>query len=147
LEQAERAALALRVTYTAERPQLEPAGPGTTLLVPEAATRPGVRIRADKSRGDADGALARAPVKIDATYDLARENHNPMEPHATTAGGRGDKLTLWRKTQFVVNEQREIAAIFGIPPQNVQVICPFVGGAFGTSLRTWPHVTLAAIAA
>jgi xanthine dehydrogenase YagR molybdenum-binding subunit len=29
----------------------------------------------------------------------------------------------------------------------VQVICPFIGGAFGTSLRTWPHVTLAAIAA
>jgi xanthine dehydrogenase YagR molybdenum-binding subunit len=27
------------------------------------------------------------------------------------------------------------------------VISPFVGGAFGTTLRTWPHVTLAAIAA
>jgi xanthine dehydrogenase YagR molybdenum-binding subunit len=27
------------------------------------------------------------------------------------------------------------------------VICPFVGGAFGTSLRTWPHVTLSAMAA
>ena len=44
------------------------------------------------------------------------------------------------------NERAEVAAIFGIPPDNVQVICPFVGGAFGTSLRTWPHVTLAAIA-
>jgi xanthine dehydrogenase YagR molybdenum-binding subunit len=29
----------------------------------------------------------------------------------------------------------------------VQVNCPFIGGAFGTSLRTWPHVTLAAMAA
>jgi xanthine dehydrogenase YagR molybdenum-binding subunit len=147
LDRAEHAALALHVSYTAERPQLEPAGPGATLVVPEAATRPGVRIRADKSRGDADGALARAPVKVDATYDLARENHNPMEPHATVAAWSGDKLTLWSKSQFVVNEQREIAAIFGIPVENVQVICPFVGGAFGTSLRTWPHVTLAAMAA
>ena len=46
-----------------------------------------------------------------------------------------------------MNEQAEIAAIFGIPAEHVQVICPFIGGAFGTSLRTWPHVTLAAIAA
>jgi xanthine dehydrogenase YagR molybdenum-binding subunit len=86
-------------------------------------------------------------VKVDATYDMARENHNPMEPHATVAAWTGDRLTLWSKSQFVVNEQAEIAAVFGIPAENVQVICPFVGGAFGTSLRTWPHVTLAALAA
>jgi len=46
-----------------------------------------------------------------------------------------------------VNEQAEIAAIFGLPIENVQVTCPFVGGGFGTGLRTWPHVTVAAIAA
>jgi hypothetical protein len=86
-------------------------------------------------------------VKVDETYDIARENHNPMEPHATVAAWNGDRLTLWSKSQFVVNEQAEIAAIFGIPVENVQVICPFIGGAFGTSLRTWPHVTLAAMAA
>jgi xanthine dehydrogenase YagR molybdenum-binding subunit len=63
------------------------------------------------------------------------------------AAWSGDRLTLWSKSQFVVNEQAEIAAIFGLPPENVRVICPFIGGAFGTSLRTWPHVTLAAIAA
>ncbi len=27
------------------------------------------------------------------------------------------------------------------------MISPFVGGAFGSALRTWPHVTLAAMAA
>jgi xanthine dehydrogenase YagR molybdenum-binding subunit len=63
------------------------------------------------------------------------------------AAWNGDRLTLWSKSQFVVNEQAEIAAIFGLPSENVQVICPFIGGAFGTTLRTWPHVTLAALAA
>jgi xanthine dehydrogenase YagR molybdenum-binding subunit len=29
----------------------------------------------------------------------------------------------------------------------VRVISPFVGGAFGSGLRTWPHVTLAALGA
>jgi xanthine dehydrogenase YagR molybdenum-binding subunit len=142
LDRAERAAAALRVTYAADRPVVDPSDPKAQVIVPEADD-----VGADKRRGDADGALASAPVKVDATYDMARENHNPMEPHATVAAWNGDRLTLWSKSQFVVNEQAEIAAIFGIPTENVQVICPFIGGAFGTSLRTWPHVTLAALAA
>ncbi|MFI4987504.1 MAG: xanthine dehydrogenase family protein molybdopterin-binding subunit [Alphaproteobacteria bacterium] len=146
LDQAEHAALALRIDYAAIRPVVDPSDPKAGAIVPEAA-RPGGRTQADSSRGDADGALASAAVKIDARYDLARENHNPMEPHATIAAWIGDRLTLWSKSQFVVNERSEIAAVFGIPPENVEVICPFIGGAFGTSLRTWPHVTLAALAA
>lgn len=147
LDDAERAAAALRISYESERPIVDPSDPKVAPVIPEAATRPGTRIHADKARGDADAGLARAAVKIDAAYDIARENHNPMEPHATVAAWNGDRLTLWSKSQFVVNEQAEIAAIFGIPTENVQVICPFIGGAFGTSLRTWPHVTLAALAA
>ena len=142
LDEAERAAAALRVTYAADRPVVDPSDPKAQAIVPEAG-----HGDADKSRGDADGALASAPVKVDATYDMARENHNPMEPHATVAAWNGDRLTIWSKSQFVVNEQAEIAAIFGIPAENVLVICPFIGGAFGTSLRTWPHVTLAPLAA
>jgi xanthine dehydrogenase YagR molybdenum-binding subunit len=140
LDHAECAAAALPVSYAATRPIVEPSDPQAKPIVPEAG-------HADKARGDADGAFAQAAVKVDAQYDIARENHSPMEPHATIAAWNGDRLTLWSKSQYVVNEQAGIAAIFGIPPENVQVICPFIGGAFGTSLRTWPHVTLAAIAA
>lgn len=142
LDQTERAAAALRISYAAERPIVDPADPQALTVVPESG-----HIEADKARGDADDALAKAPMTVDATYDIARENHNPMEPHATVAAWDGDRLTLWSKSQFVVNEQAEIAAVFGIPAENVQVICPFIGGAFGTVLRTWPHVTLAAMAA
>ncbi|PWE79825.1 acylaldehyde oxidase [Bradyrhizobium sp. SUTN9-2] len=147
IAQAERAAAALRLTYKAERPIIDSAGPEARPIVPEAGKQPDARLPADKARGSADKALADAPVKVDETYDIARENHNPMEPHATIASWNGDRLTLWSKSQFVVNEQAEIAAIFGLSPEKVTVICPFIGGAFGTSLRTWPHVTLAAMAA
>ncbi|MCZ4092922.1 xanthine dehydrogenase family protein molybdopterin-binding subunit [Sinorhizobium psoraleae] len=146
LDHAERAAAALNVAYSAERPVVDPTGLLASAVVPE-ATKRGGRADADAGRGDADAALASAEVKVDESYDIARENHNPMEPHATVAAWDGDRLTLWSKSQYVINEQAEIAAIFGLPVENVQVICPFVGGAFGTSLRTWPHVTLAAIAA
>ncbi len=145
LDHAERAATALRVTYETRQPLVDPADRRAEKIVPEAATR--ARALADRSRGDADGAVAQAPVRIDETYDIARENHNPMEPHATIAAWNGDRLTLWSKSQYLVNEQAEIAAVFGLPAENVEVICPFIGGAFGTSLRTWPHVTLAALAA
>ncbi|CEJ14166.1 Xanthine dehydrogenase molybdenum-binding subunit [bacterium YEK0313] len=147
LDHAERAAAAMRVAYDVEQPvvgfddpRAEPAD-----LTPVKA--PGVRIQAERARGDADGGFAAAPLRLDNSYEIARENHNPMEPHATIAAWQGDRLTLWSKSQFVVNERAEIAAIFGLAPDNVEVICPFVGGAFGTSLRTWPHVTIAAIAA
>ncbi len=35
----------------------------------------------------------------------------------------------------------------GLPQQSVRVISPFVGGGFGSGLRTWPHTTIAAPAA
>src|SRR5262249_43127289 len=35
----------------------------------------------------------------------------------------------------------------GIPAADIWVISPFVGGGFGTGLRAWPHVFLAALAA
>lgn len=144
LDQAERAVAGLRISYEAQQPLVDPAR--AERVIPEAG-RAGSRIPADRARGDADGAIASAAVTVDETYGMARENHNPMEPHATIAVWSGDRLTLWSKSQYLVNEQAEIAAVFGLPVENVEVICPFVGGAFGTSLRTWPHVTLAALAA
>jgi xanthine dehydrogenase YagR molybdenum-binding subunit len=141
LDQAEHAALALRVGY-------QPRSPATRVEAAETIVPGGAASASEDSvRGDADAALPQAPVTIDATYGIARENHNPMEPHATVAAWDGDRLTLWSKSQFVVNEAAEIAAVFGLAAENVRVICPFIGGAFGTALRTWPHVTLAALAA
>ena len=147
LEQAEHASLMLRIRYESERPIVDLSDPERWPVVPEAPLAPRSHVRPDLSKGDAEQALAGAAVKIDAGYDIARENHNPMEPHAVVAAWNGDRLMLWSKSQFVVGEQAEVAAIFGIPPEDVTVVCPFIGGAFGTSLRTWPHVTLAVIAA
>lgn len=146
LDQAEHAACLLQIRYAEETPVSDPLDQRAEAVVPEAGREPGPHS-ADRVRGDPEAALAAAAVSIDATYDAARENHFPIEPNATVAAWEGERLTLWSKSQFVVNEQAEIAAILGIPAENVHVVCPFIGGAFGTSLRTWPHVTLAAVAA
>jgi xanthine dehydrogenase YagR molybdenum-binding subunit len=147
LDAAEHAAAAVRVCYAAEIPVTRMDAPEALAIVPEAASKGSGRILADSSRGDPAMAQAADAVRVEATYVIAREHHNPMEPHATVAAWDGDHLTLWSKSQFVINEATEIAAIFGLPVSQVLVICPYIGGAFGTSLRTWPHVTVAALAA
>jgi xanthine dehydrogenase YagR molybdenum-binding subunit len=146
LEQAQYAATLVRATYALEQAvtdiaRAEPVRPGHN------QTDQGERRPSESRRGDPEAALAAAEVKVDETYVIPRENHNPIEMHATVAAWDGDHLTLWDKTQWVHNVADEIAAVFGIPPENIRVISPFVGGAFGSGLRTWSHVTLAALGA
>ena len=146
LEQANHAATLVRVTYapetgTTDITRVEP------VLPTQQKTDQGERRPPETRRGDPEGALAAAEVKVDQTYVIPRENHNPIEMHATIAAWDGDRLTLWDKTQWVHNTADEIAAVFGIPAENIRVVSPFVGGAFGSGLRTWPHVTLAALGA
>lgn len=100
----------------------------------------------DYVRGEAD-AYKNAPVKVEQEYLLPSEMHNPMELHVTTASWDGDKLTIYTKSQGVKSSQKSFAAAFGISPENVQINSRFVGGAFGSSLRTWPHEIAAAQAA
>ncbi|WP_366657035.1 xanthine dehydrogenase family protein molybdopterin-binding subunit [Fodinicurvata sp. EGI_FJ10296] len=98
-------------------------------------------------RGQADDAIAAAAASVDARYVQAREHHNAIEPHATIAAWEGENLTLYDKTQWVMNARAAIAHVFGIDEAKIHVVSPYVGGAFGSALRVWPHVTVAALAA
>jgi xanthine dehydrogenase YagR molybdenum-binding subunit len=100
-----------------------------------------------RKSGDANQGLAQAEVKFQATYTTPWETHNPIEPHATIAMWQGDRLTVFDATQGVDNVKGMLAEAFGIPVENVRVVCKFVGGAFGCKGLAWPHVPLAAAAA
>ena len=52
--------------------------------------------------GDAEAALAAAPVKVDATYRTPRHNHNAIELHAVTVAWEGDTLRVHDASQLVV---------------------------------------------
>ncbi|MFF7446775.1 MULTISPECIES: molybdopterin cofactor-binding domain-containing protein [unclassified Streptomyces] len=139
LEAAQHAAHLVEVTYDAEQAS-------TDLTRSPAVDGPAPFAR-PYARGNATQALDSADVRLDMTYRLSRNHHNPMETQATIARWDGDQLTLWDKTQHVIGTRDEIAAVFGIPQENVRVLSPFIGGAFGNALRAWPHVTIAALAA
>lgn len=99
------------------------------------------------SRGDADGALNGARLRLDLEYLSPVEHHNPMEPHASTVHYLPDgRLEIYDKTQGVQNCQQYIEKVFGMEGQ-VRVLSPFVGGAFGSGLRPQYQLPLAVMAA
>ncbi|WP_448698523.1 xanthine dehydrogenase family protein molybdopterin-binding subunit [Mucilaginibacter sp. AW1-3] len=100
----------------------------------------------DYQRGIVD-AYKTAPVIIEQTYTLPTEVHSPMELHNTTAFWEGDKVTVFTKSQGVKATQQSIMNTFKLTDAQVQVNSRFVGGAFGSSLRTWPHEIATVMAA
>ncbi|MCG7361954.1 xanthine dehydrogenase family protein molybdopterin-binding subunit [Roseomonas sp. ACRSG] len=98
-------------------------------------------------RGDADAALAAAPVSVRQEYSIAPEHHNPMEPHATTVIWEGEgKITVHDKIQGAQNSHSYITNVFGLAKENVRVLSPYVGGAFGSGLRPHHQLALAVMA-
>jgi len=145
-EAAKAAADAVRVTYKAEKPNVE------TRLTPDddpdvVETTFGREHRLQSQRGDADAAFASAPVKLDQTYVTPDETHNPIELHATIAVWDGPTLTLYESTQGVVNLRSVLAQMFGLSKENVRVISKYLGSGFGGKLFPWTHTALAAAAA
>jgi xanthine dehydrogenase YagR molybdenum-binding subunit len=139
-ERAVYAALQVKGTYKKEEPQTDFHEMGRSVKALE-----GNRYN-DNTRGEAN-AWKNAPVTLEAEYIVPIEVHNPMELHATVAEWKDDNLTVYDKTQGVKSTQRSLMNAFKLKEENVQVYAPFVGGGFGSGLRTWPHVIAAAIGA
>jgi xanthine dehydrogenase YagR molybdenum-binding subunit len=102
---------------------------------------------ADGRRGDPQRALAAAPVRIEETYRTPTQHHNPIETHGTIAQWSGDRLTLRDASQWAFGVRRRMAGVFGMAEEQIRVIVPFVGGAFGSKGQPWSHIALAAMSA
>jgi xanthine dehydrogenase YagR molybdenum-binding subunit len=102
----------------------------------------------EKPRGDVEKAYAAADVRHEAEYFIPTEHHNPMELFASTViWDSGGKLTVYDKTQGVQNVQRYLCSVFDKKADDVRVVSPFVGGAFGSGLRPQYQVVLAVLGA
>ncbi len=139
-EQARYAARLVKLSYLAELHETDTEGARGRARVPSQGPPP-------KPRGNPHEALRAAPVKVAAEYRIPIEHHNPMEPHAAIAIWEGDRLTIFDKTQEVYGVREHLAAAFGVPEADVTVVSPFVGGAFGSSLRPNYYPALTAMAA
>ena len=83
------------------------------------------------AKGDVEGGLARAAVKVEATYRSAYIAHVPLETRAATAEWEGSRLTVWVGTQTPFRTREFVAEQLGMSEDDVRVIVPYTGAGFG----------------
>ena len=148
-EIARFAASLVRVEYDRQEHVTDLHGRRDRTVPPPAVTNPMDAVfLPPKPRGTPDQALAAAAVRHEAEYHVPIEHHNPMELYASTVIVDGDgKLTVYDKTQGVQNVHKYVCSVFGLQPEDVRVLSPFMGGGFGSGLRPQYQVVLAVLAA
>ena len=71
-----------------------------------------------------------------------------MEMHATTVIlGDDGKMDVYEKTQGVMNSHKYITSVFSLSKDDIRVLSPYVGGAFGSGLRPQHQLVLAVMGA
>ena len=146
IEHATHAAKLVKVTYQKGDPIANFKQPKAELFDPE-KVQDG-KQKGHTKRGDAQAAFASAPIQLTATYNHPVYNHNPMEPGSTTAHWEApDRLTIYESTQGVTRTQSAVAAMTGMPREQIRVITKYLGGGFGCKGATWPHTILTVQAA
>jgi len=101
----------------------------------------------DKNVGDVTAAFASAAVKLDAIYTTPDQSHMAMEPHASMAVWEGDNVTVWTSNQMIDWCRTDLALTLKIPPENVRIVSPYIGGGFGGKLFLRSDALLAALGA
>ncbi|TCC98128.1 xanthine dehydrogenase family protein molybdopterin-binding subunit [Pedobacter frigidisoli] len=136
-EEARHAATLVKVSYAKEKADAD---------LNEALLKSSVREGAQLNKGQASAIIETSNLKIEQTYTTPAQNHHPMEPHAAIAIWDGaDKLTLYDSTQVIVGMRNITAYFFKLKPEDVRILCPYLGGGFGGKSPA-AHNILAAMA-
>ena len=98
----------------------------------------------ETSRGDVDAALAGAAVVVDAEYRTPAQLQNALETHCAVAAWESGGLTVWSSTQGIFAARDELAAAFELEPDDVRVVCEYMGGGFGAKQGSGAEGFLAA---
>ena len=145
-EQARAAAGLVRVRYQKKPGRYDLAAARSSAGVPRKEEKPDTRV------GDFARAFEEAPVRLDATYTTPDQSHAMMEPHATVAlwdgaDGASGKLTVYTSNQMVDWGRKDLARTLGLPPANVRLVSPYIGGGFGGKLFLRAEALCAALGA
>ena len=88
------------------------------------------------ARGDIEQGFAEAEVIFEDVFTFPMVHHYSMEPHVAIAQVGNDQITVWASTQHPFPVRKELAEMFGLPLARVQVIVPYLGGAYGNKSYT-----------
>jgi 4-hydroxybenzoyl-CoA reductase alpha subunit len=97
---------------------------------------------AEQAFGDVDDAIARADVVVEETFYTSSVNCAFMEPQSVIADYDPglEKLTVYNCNQLPHMLQHTISMTLEIPLEDVRVIVPHIGGAFGGKSEATPSV-------
>ena len=84
-----------------------------------------------KEGASAPAATAQSAKTLKSTYTIAYIAHTPLEPRAAVAQWNGKSLTVWTGTQRPFGVRTELAQAFGLPENQVRVLMPDMGSAYG----------------
>jgi aerobic carbon-monoxide dehydrogenase large subunit len=148
LEMARSAAKAVQVEYE-DLPvvlDLEEAVRDATLLYPEHETNVANVCRQEV--GDVDLAFAEAQHVMEAEFRIHRAAPAPMETRGAVAepDPEGPRFTLYTSTQFPHLVRAFLSGVLGLPPADIRVVAPDVGGGFGAKCEFYPEEVLAVVA-
>jgi isoquinoline 1-oxidoreductase len=82
-------------------------------------------------RGSVEHGLRAADKTLARTYTVAYIAHTPLEPRAAVADWRDGRLTVWTGSQRPFGVRDELADAFHLSRQQVRVIIPDTGSAYG----------------
>jgi carbon-monoxide dehydrogenase large subunit len=93
------------------------------------------------AKGDAEGALRRAPRRLARRFHHHRYAALPIECRGVLSeyDERTQSMTIWSSTQVVHWLRREAAATLGIAEARVRCVAPDVGGGFGIKGHVYPE--------
>jgi CO/xanthine dehydrogenase Mo-binding subunit len=87
--------------------------------------------KVSRQEGDLKAAEARVAKPVEANYVNAYVAHAPLEPHAALAQWKDGRMTVWAGVQAPFRVKAEVAGALKLPAQQVRIITPPIGGAFG----------------
>jgi CO/xanthine dehydrogenase Mo-binding subunit len=136
LAQSQAAVAGIQVDWDVREPQLDP----------DEAVRRGELVGERRAkRGDVERGLAEADVVVEAEFRTQTVLHNSMETHQAVCEWEArDRLTVYISTQFIWGVRADVAEHFGLPQDNVRVVCRFMGGGFGSKNGPGDYTLIAA---
>ena len=109
--------------------------------------RDGEALPETYQRGSVAAGFAAADVVIEETYVSKHHSNAQMEPRSAVARWEGDELTLWTPTQGISNCRSDVARDLDLPPEQVRVVCEYMGGGFGNKNQCQDADLIAALLA
>ncbi|MBI4420717.1 MAG: xanthine dehydrogenase family protein molybdopterin-binding subunit [Gemmatimonadetes bacterium] len=130
-EQARDAARSIKVVYEVLPFMVRDSAPSD-------AGAANTEVLAEQKEGDPDQGFRDGEVVAEGLYGSPVITHCCLEAHGQVCEWEGDNLTVWASTQSVSGLSSQFAQALGIPASNVRILCPVMGGGFGSKFSADP---------